>query len=117
MKTREKAKLGGASATTGAADAAPSASSSSGPRTPSASDKAEAAKLKTMGNSLMTAKKYNEAIEMYDKAIALDATNPVYFSNRAAAHASKGDHLSAIGDAEEAISLDPAFVKAYSRLG
>ena len=65
----------------------------------------------------MSAKKYDEAIAEYTKAIDLDGTNPVFLSNRAAAHASKGDHLSAIGDAEQAISIDPKFVKAYSRLG
>ena len=50
-------------------------------------------------------------------AISVDPTNPVYFSNRAAAHSSKGDHASAVADSEKAIEVDPAFVKAYSRLG
>jgi small glutamine-rich tetratricopeptide repeat-containing protein alpha len=113
IKTREKTKASGA-----AGPAAESSSaSSSKPKAPSPAVKAEAEKLKQKGNSLMTSKKYDEAIAMYTEAIALDATNPVYFSNRAAAHASKGDHLSAIGDAEEAITIDPNFVKAYSRLG
>ncbi|KII93702.1 hypothetical protein PLICRDRAFT_401962 [Plicaturopsis crispa FD-325 SS-3] len=44
-------------------------------------------------------------------------TNPVYYSNRAAAFSSKGDHLSAVGDAEKAIEVDPSFSKAYHRLG
>ena len=65
----------------------------------------------------MSGKKFDAAIDAYDKAINLDPTNPVYYSNRAAAHSSKGDHLSAIGDAEQAISVDPQFVKAYHRLG
>ena len=38
-------------------------------------------------------------------------------SHRAAAHSSKGDHLSATGDAEKAIEVDPSYVKAYHRLG
>ncbi|KAJ2928833.1 hypothetical protein H1R20_g8119, partial [Candolleomyces eurysporus] len=116
IKTREKTK---ASEATSASESAGSstASSSSKPKAPSPAVKAEAEKLKQKGNSLMTSKKYDEAIQMYTDAVALDPTNPVYFSNRAAAHASKGDHLSAIGDAEEAISIDPNFVKAYSRLG
>lgn len=117
-KTRDKAKLAsGASSTPDAAPNASSPSPASQPQAPSAEVKAEAEKLKAQGNSLMTSKKYDEAIQKYDEAIALDATNPVYFSNRAAAYASKGDHLSAIGDAEEAIAIDPKFVKAYSRLG
>lgn len=65
----------------------------------------------------MTAKKHDQAIDAYTKAIALDSSNPVYYSNRAAAYASKGDHASAILDAEKAIEVDPTFVKAYSRLG
>lgn len=65
----------------------------------------------------MSGKSYDEAIETYTQAIELDSTNPVYYSNRAAAHSSKGDHLSAIGDAEKAIEVDPSYVKAYHRLG
>jgi len=65
----------------------------------------------------MSSKKYDDAIESYTKAVALDSNNPVYYSNRAAAYSSKGDHLSAIGDAEQAIAVDPNFVKAYHRLG
>lgn len=70
-----------------------------------------------MGNAQMSAKDYDAAIESYDRAIALDPTNPVYFSNRAAAYSSKGDHLAAVGDAEQALAVDPKFVKAYHRLG
>ncbi|KAF9498108.1 TPR-like protein [Pleurotus eryngii] len=86
-------------------------------KTPSTVDKAQAEKFKQEGNSLMSSKKYDEAIDMYTKAVNLDSTNPVYYSNRAAAHSSKGDHLSAVGDAEKAIEVDPKFTKAYHRLG
>jgi small glutamine-rich tetratricopeptide repeat-containing protein alpha len=84
---------------------------------PPAEDKAKAEELKQEGNKHMTAKKYDQAIDSYTKAIALDGTNVIYYSNRAAAYTSKGDHVSAIGDAEKAIEIDPKFVKAYSRLG
>lgn len=87
------------------------------PAGPTAEDKANADKLKLKGNTLMSGKKYDEAIESYTEAIKLDFANPVYYSNRAAAHSSKGDHLSAIGDAEKAIEVDPSYVKAYHRLG
>lgn len=86
-------------------------------RVASAEDKAEAEKLKQRGNAQMSNKSYDVAIESYTKAIALDDSNPVYYSNRAAAYASKGDHSSAVSDAEKAIEVDPSFVKAYSRLG
>jgi len=91
-----------------------SPSQSSGP---SANDKVQAEKFKQAGNAQMSSKNYDAAIESYNKAVSLDPTNPVYYSNRAAAYSSKGDHLAAVGDAEKAISLDPKFVKAYHRLG
>lgn len=93
------------------------ASPASTPSAPSADAKAKAEKHKQTGNTHMTVKKYDEAIDAYTKAIALDSANPVYYSNRAAAYASKGDHASAILDSEKAIEVDPKFVKAYSRLG
>ncbi|KAF8649802.1 hypothetical protein AX16_005567 [Volvariella volvacea WC 439] len=110
LKTRSKSSQGGS-------DASTSAASASTPENPSASDKAEAEKHKAQGNVFMSKKSYDEAIEAYTKAINLDATNPVFFSNRAAAYSLKSDHLSAIGDAEKAISVDPTYVKAYHRLG
>ncbi|KAG7098936.1 hypothetical protein E1B28_000826 [Marasmius oreades] len=84
---------------------------------PSGEDKVKAEELKQRGNALMSSKKFDEAIDSYTQAIALDPSNPIYYSNRAAAYSSKGDHLSAIGDAELALANDPKFVKAYHRLG
>jgi small glutamine-rich tetratricopeptide repeat-containing protein alpha len=87
------------------------------PVQPSMEDKAQAEKNKQAGNALMTSKRYDKAVDAYTEAIRLDPSNPVYYSNRAAAHSSKGDHLSAVADAEKAISVDPKFVRGYSRLG
>lgn len=84
---------------------------------PSPEDKIQAEKFKQSGNAQMSNKNYDQAIDSYTQAIGLDSTNPVYYSNRAAAYSSKGDHLSAVGDAEQAIYVDPKFVKAYHRLG
>ncbi|KAF9452597.1 TPR-like protein [Macrolepiota fuliginosa MF-IS2] len=109
MKTRDKVGT--------RAQASTSEASSSAPKPPSADDKAKADKFKQEGNALMSSKKYAEAIEAYTQAISFDGTNPVYYSNRAAAYSSKGDHLVAIGDAEKAISIDPSFSKGYHRLG
>ena len=99
---------GGSKATTGAPSSKP---------TPSAADKSQAEELKLKGNALMTSKDYAGAITAYTSAIALDPTNPVYYSNRAAAHSSSNNHEGAVKDAEKAIGVDSSFVKAYHRLG
>ncbi|CAK5279918.1 unnamed protein product [Mycena citricolor] len=117
LKTREKV---GSSAAAGATPASAASSSTAPPSVPqgtSAEDKAKAEKFKQTGNTLMSSKQYDAAIEAYNQAIDLDPQNAIYYSNRAAAYSSKGDHLSAVGDAEKAISVDPSFVKAYHRLG
>ena len=80
-------------------------------------DKAAAEKHKLSGNAKMSAKDYATAIAEYTHAVALDPSNPVYYSNRAAAYSSINDHNSAVADAEKAIQVDPKFVKAYHRLG
>jgi small glutamine-rich tetratricopeptide repeat-containing protein alpha len=96
---------------------APLSTSPATPMPPSAEDKAAAEKHKQEGNALMNSKHYDKAIDAYTAAVGRDPSNPVYYSNRAAAHSSKGDHLSAAVDAEKAIEVDPKFVKGYSRLG
>ncbi|KAG8935484.1 hypothetical protein FRC02_008036 [Tulasnella sp. 418] len=110
MKTREKMGAQPASSS-----AAPSTSTSKAP--PSAEEKARAEGFKQEGNALMSKKSYKEAIEAYNKAVESDPFNPVYYSNRAAAHSSLEDHYSAIEDAQKAIEVDPKFSKAYSRMG
>ena len=97
----------------------PAASSSAthATRAPTEEDKAAAESFKAKGNSYMSAKDYTEAISAYTKAVDLDPTNPVYYSNRAAAHSSMSNHAEAISDAEKAIEADSTFVKAYHRLG
>ncbi|RCK66898.1 Small glutamine-rich tetratricopeptide repeat-containing protein 2 [Candida viswanathii] len=82
-----------------------------------AETRAKADELKLQGNRAMAQKDYPEAISKYTEAIALDPTNVVYLSNRAAAHSSYQKHDKAVEDAEKAIKLNPEFSKAYSRLG
>ncbi|OQR66579.1 small glutamine-rich tetratricopeptide repeat-containing protein alpha-like [Tropilaelaps mercedesae] len=76
---------------------------------------AEAAKLE--GNELLKAEKYQEALEMYSKAIDLDPYNAVYFCNRAAAFSKLDKSSEAIEDCEAALKIDPTYSKAYGRMG
>ncbi|TDL28761.1 TPR-like protein [Rickenella mellea] len=118
LKTRDRVGSKATPAPTASTSKAPVASSSSDQgKNPTPEQKAEAEKLKQSGNALMSSKLYDKAIDSYSKAISLDSTNAVYYSNRAAAYSSKGDHESAISDAEKAIEVDSHFSKAYHRLG
>lgn len=128
LKTQSKAAPAAGAATAsssqaqGSSNSAPTGSSSAASpendgKNPSAEDKAAADKLKAEGNKAMSGKDYGAAIAAYTKAIKLDATSPVYFSNRAAAYSQAGAHDRAVEDAEAALALDSKFSKAYSRMG
>ncbi|KAL3427833.1 TPR domain containing protein [Phlyctema vagabunda] len=83
----------------------------------SEAQKKEAETLKSQGNSAMAQKKYPEAIDYYSKALSVIPGNPIFLSNRAAAYSASKDHESARADAEAAVSADPKYTKAWSRLG
>ncbi|KAK9357842.1 hypothetical protein V1504DRAFT_429029 [Lipomyces starkeyi] len=87
------------------------------PAGPSEIDKANAEELKSQGNKFVSMKNYLAAIESYTKALALDPTNKIYYSNRAAAYSASGKHDMAVKDAESALEIDEKYTKAYSRLG
>lgn len=44
--------------------------------------KSEAVNAKNLGNEAFAAKKYDEAITLYNQAIQLDPDNAVFYSNR-----------------------------------
>lgn len=79
--------------------------------------KQEAENLKNEGNRLMKEEKYQEALNTYSKAISQDATNPVFYCNRAAAYSRLGDYQSAAEDCRMSLRYDPNYSKAYGRLG
>ncbi|KAK9468779.1 hypothetical protein V1512DRAFT_269613 [Lipomyces arxii] len=87
------------------------------PAAPTAADKEKAEVLKGEGNRFVAQRDYKAAIDAYTKAIALDPTNKIYYSNRAAAYSSSGQHELAVADAESALAIDVNYAKAYSRLG
>lgn len=79
--------------------------------------KQEAENIKNEGNQLMKEEKYNEALIAYNKAISIDATNPVFYCNRAAAYSRLGDYQKAADDCKMALRYDSNYSKAYGRLG
>jgi tetratricopeptide (TPR) repeat protein len=72
--------------------------------------------LKREGNEFFAAKKYDEAIVLYMKALAMDPDNAVLYSNRSACYAAKQLWQKSLDDALLSISKDPSFIKAYYRL-
>lgn len=71
-------------------------------------------KLKVAGNKAYGDKSYNEAIELYGKAI-LCKPDPIFYSNRAACYNALGDWNKVVEDTTAAISLDSEYVKALNR--
>ncbi|XP_020236516.2 small glutamine-rich tetratricopeptide repeat-containing protein 2, partial [Cajanus cajan] len=73
--------------------------------------------LKSLGNKAMQSKKYSDAIDLYNAAIALYEKSAVYYCNRAAAYTQINKYTEAIQDCIRSIEIDPNYSKAYSRLG
>mmetsp|Transcript_22696 Transcript_22696/g.38393 ORF Transcript_22696/g.38393 Transcript_22696/m.38393 type:complete len:496 (+) Transcript_22696:77-1564(+) len=72
--------------------------------------------LKDEGNTFLMEKKYSSAAQKYSEAIEMRPT-AVFYSNRAMAMIKLESYGSAILDANEAISLDPTYIKGYYRRG
>ncbi|KAM3441990.1 hypothetical protein NHJ13734_002578 [Beauveria thailandica] len=73
-----------------------------------------AAQLKQAGNRAWGDKAYNEAIDLYTKAI-LCKPDPIFYSNRAACHAAMSNWDTVIEDTTAAITMDPDYIKAINR--
>lgn len=73
--------------------------------------------LKDKGNAALSDGNFDEAIQFYTQAIALDPNNHVLYSNRSAAHAKKGDYEASLEDANKTVALNPTWVKGYCRQG
>jgi tetratricopeptide (TPR) repeat protein len=69
------------------------------------------------GNAYSELQKYKEAIELYSKAIKLDANDATFFSNRCAAYLNLNNYGDALKDAEKCIKLKPDWSKGYYRKG
>jgi stress-induced-phosphoprotein 1 len=86
-------------------------------------DKEAALKEKTLGNDFYKAKKFDEAIEHYNKAIDLDKTDMTFLNNKAAVYFEKADYDECIKQCQIAIDVGrenradfKLIAKAFSRM-
>jgi len=82
-----------------------------------ASNRDLALAAKKEGNGHYKKKEWAEAIAKYTEAIALDATDHTFYSNRSACYAGSGDYENSLADANKVIEINPSFPKGYSRKG
>ncbi|MED6158884.1 hypothetical protein PIB30_037170 [Stylosanthes scabra] len=74
-------------------------------------------KLKIMGNEDYKNGRFEEALALYDAAIALDPNKASYRSNRSAALSALGRLLEAVFECREAIQMEPHYHRTHHRLG
>ncbi|EPY26571.1 stress-induced-phosphoprotein 1 [Strigomonas culicis] len=77
----------------------------------------DATELKNKGNQEYSAGNYVEAINYFSKAIQVDGSNHVLYSNRSASYASLHKYKDALDDADKCISIKPEWAKGYVRRG
>ncbi|KAK3330003.1 hypothetical protein B0H66DRAFT_542535 [Apodospora peruviana] len=73
--------------------------------------------LKALGNKAIAAKNFDEAIDKFTQAIAIDPNNHILYSNRSAAYASKKEWDNALADATKTTELKPDWPKGWGRKG
>ncbi|KAK1247684.1 hypothetical protein MKX07_000572 [Trichoderma sp. CBMAI-0711] len=76
---------------------------------------ASADELKALGNKAIAEKNFDDAIDKFTQAIALQPDNHILYSNRSAAYASKKDWDNALKDAEKTTELKPDWGKGWGR--
>lgn len=72
--------------------------------------------LKKAGNEHYKKGHFADALSLYDRAIALSPASASYRSNRAAALTGLGRLGEAVRECEEAVRLDPNYIRAHHRL-
>ncbi|KAJ8045675.1 Serine/threonine-protein phosphatase 5 [Holothuria leucospilota] len=75
----------------------------------------KAEEFKGQANEYFKAQNFEDAIEYYSKAIALNPTVAAYFGNRSFAYLKTECFGSALADASKALELDRAYIKGYYR--
>lgn len=76
-----------------------------------------AEKHKDAGNELFKAGTFPAALKEFDEGLRRDPKNKACYSNRAACYLKLLDPVSALRDADKAISMDDKFVRAWARKG
>lgn len=76
-----------------------------------------AQELKDQGNRLFSARKYEDAIGCYSKAIIKTSSVPTYFTNRALCYLKLKQWELACQDCKRALDMDPSLVKGHFFLG
>lgn len=76
-----------------------------------------AEEVKRLGNEAYRAGNIGEALNLYERAVSMSPGNATYRFNRAVALAALGRLAEAVRECEEAVRLDPGYVKAHHRLG
>lgn len=79
-------------------------------------NKLDPEKFKCMGNEAFKQGRYEEALALYDRAIALDSNKSSYHSNKGAALIGLGRLVEAILECKEAIRIEPSYHRAHHRL-
>jgi len=79
--------------------------------------KEEAQAAKNRGNTAFSKNEFEVAVSEFSRAIELDPTDHVFYSNRSGAYANLKQYEKALCDAEECIKLKPGWSKGYSRKG
>lgn len=72
---------------------------------------------KEKGNACFKDGNFPGAIKEFDEGLKRDPSNKFLYSNRAFAYIKLMEPTSAMKDADKALELDPAFVKAWARKG
>ncbi|KAL0392340.1 UNVERIFIED_CONTAM: TPR repeat-containing thioredoxin TTL1 [Sesamum radiatum] len=72
--------------------------------------------LKSLGNEKYKQGKYEEALSLYNQAIAIDPSNACYYSNKSAALMGLGRFVEAVSQCREAIRIDSSYHNAHCRL-
>ncbi|XP_015072307.1 inactive TPR repeat-containing thioredoxin TTL3-like [Solanum pennellii] len=72
--------------------------------------------LKSMGNEHYKNGRFEQAIALYNQAIAINPKNACYYSNKSAALLSLNRLIEAVIECREAIQLDPFYYNAQYRL-